>query len=105
MEKIEIEERSRRVANKERCKHNMVFEYCAHCNVIEVPRDYKFPLEGYNEETGEEYTAWIRGTTIDKHYYHYRTSNPKSTPKVTPKRYKQRSVDSAIKPDPIYRRR
>jgi hypothetical protein len=109
MDKAEMTDRCKRVLAEERCKHGMIYEYCAKCQSVEIPREYKFPLEGYNEETGEEYTAWIRGITTDVYYHHYRPSNGKTPKRRTTKPrfngYKVHSVDSAIKSDPFYRRR
>jgi hypothetical protein len=97
MDKSQIEERCQRVARRERCKHNMVFEYCAHCQKVESLREFKFPLEGVNEETGEEYTAWIRGVTTDVDYRTYRKRSG-ITHDHTPKlKGRWRTTDSAIK--------
>ena len=97
----DMEERCQRVANKERCKHGMIFEYCAHCNVFIIPREYKVPIEIIDDDTGDDKTIFIRGIALDKHYYKYRKSNPdikhkRQTTKPRFLGYKVHTVDSAI---------
>jgi hypothetical protein len=100
MDKQEITERCKRVLAEDRCKHGMIYEYCGHCQRVEVPREYKFPVECHNDETGEDYTAWIGGVTTDVHYHTYRERKGNMHKRRTTKPrflgYKVRTVDSAI---------
>ena len=98
----DMEERCQKVANKERCMHGMIFEYCALCNVYIIPREYKVPIDIIDDETGDDKTIFIRGIALDKHYYKYRKSNrngklPKARcTKPHINGYKVHTVDSAI---------
>jgi hypothetical protein len=49
-------ERCRRVIRGDRCRHNMVFEYCGICQAVDIVEDYKFPINGKDRETGEPIT-------------------------------------------------
>jgi hypothetical protein len=75
MDEKERTERCLKVINEERCKHNMVYEYCAHCQAVKVPRYYKFPLE-FMDDDGELRTVWLHGEAMDTHYIKYRKQNP-----------------------------
>lgn len=75
MDERELNERALKVINEERCKHGMIFEYCATCQEYKVPREYKFPIDYINDD-GELKTAWLGGVTQDTYYYKYRRQNP-----------------------------
>jgi hypothetical protein len=104
----EQEEACIKVAKGERCKHGMIFEYCASCQEYLIPREYKVPIDIIDDD-GEDKTIFMRGITMDKYYQTYRLSDGRVPKRQTTKPrfngYKVHSVDSAIKSDPFYRRR
>lgn len=42
-----------KVAKRERCKHGMIFEYCAYCQQMAYQEETRFPIHMRNQETGE----------------------------------------------------
>ena len=53
MDEKDRTERCLKVINEERCKHGMIFEYCAYCNEFKVIREYKFPVTVIDEDAGK----------------------------------------------------
>jgi hypothetical protein len=95
MNRDDLESRCKRVVNQERCKHGMIFEYCALCNEIKIPREYKVPIDIVDKETGDEKRIFIRGITEDVYYYHYR--DLKGLPQDRTQHFKGKSAHFALK--------
>ncbi len=67
MTSIEIQEerdnRNKHLVNealKKRCKHGMVFEYCATCNKITYLKKIQFPITVKDDITGEDKRIWLK---------------------------------------------
>ena len=67
-----MKEACKRVANHERCKHNMVFEYCGLCQEIKTIKEIRFPIEITDDTTGKLKTIWLNREVERVHYQRYR---------------------------------
>ena len=66
------EEMCRKVINHERCKHNMIFEYCGMCQAQEYTEEVKFPITVVDDVMGKPKTIWLRREVKRVEYYRYR---------------------------------
>ena len=67
-----MKEACKRVANKERCKHNMIFEYCGLCQEIKTIKNVRFPIEITDDVTGKLKTIWLDREVERVRYQRYR---------------------------------
>ena len=67
-----MKENCRKVANQERCIHNMVFEYCAVCQKVKTVKEIRFPIEITDDITGKLKTIWLNREVEQVHYQRYR---------------------------------
>jgi len=68
----QMKEACKRVANKERCKHNMIFEYCGLCQEIKTIKNVRFPIEITDDVTGKLKTIWLDREVERVRYQRYR---------------------------------
>ena len=61
-----------KVANSERCKHGMLFEYCATCQEVEYYKIIKFPIEVVDDKTNKPKTIWLEREVRRVRYHRYR---------------------------------
>jgi len=71
-------ERVTKVYNGERCKHGMIFEYCATCQEYKVNDEVRFPIEITDKVTGELKTIWLEREVTRVYYRQYRRSSGNS---------------------------
>ena len=67
-----MKENCRKVANHERCIHNMVFEYCGVCQEVKTTKEIRFPIEITDDVTGKLKTIWLNREVEQVHYHRYR---------------------------------
>lgn len=70
---LSLEKKCRKVINGDRCKHNMLYEYCALCQRIEIQENYGFKFEKRDEDgnpTGKY--GFGRGIRTRIEYMQYR---------------------------------
>ena len=67
-----MKEDCKRVANHERCKHNMIFEYCGLCQEIKTFKNICFPIEIIDDKTNKPKTIWLNREVERVHYQRYR---------------------------------
>ena len=68
----QMKENCKRVANHERCLHNMVFEYCGVCQEIKTVKNVRFPIEITDDVTGKLKTIWLKREVERVSYLSYR---------------------------------
>lgn len=79
MNSHEMERRVKMVANKTRCKHGMIFEYCGECQRVEEEHDTYFPIPKTDadgnvilDSKGKPKNNWFPVTVNRVKYYRYR---------------------------------
>lgn len=79
IDKMTDDEVCEAVVNGERCKHNMVFEYCGVCQEASHIDDIQFPVVLKDEDgepkldrDGAERKIWLRREVKRTSYYRYR---------------------------------
>ena len=58
---------------RQRCRHNMIVEYCGVCQKVEYLHEYGFPVDKKDKETGKKIgTYFLKGKTKHVKYRSYR---------------------------------
>ena len=68
----ERENRNKELVKKalaSRCKHNMIFEYCAMCNEVKYHKTVCFPIEITDRDTNKPKRIFIK-REVERVYYH-----------------------------------
>jgi len=65
-------ENCRKIATKERCKHGMIWEYCAVCQARPYIEEVRFPIEILDNVTGCKKTIFMRTEVQRVRYETYR---------------------------------
>ena len=68
----QMKENCKRVANNERCVHNMVFEYCGVCQKVKTIEEVRFPIEIIDDKTNRPTTIWLKREVERVSYNRYR---------------------------------